>query len=247
MASTPEQTKATAVVKAPSVLWHLPSHLRFWIPAVAMLWLDLWSKHRVFTTLTPDTAVTVWAPVLEFRRSLNDGAVFGSFTGYTSVFIIASALALCFVLFLFLRSSSRHWLLHVCLALILAGAIGNLYDRAFIKADVARITYKSGEEQSFIGKLLSKPDDRPVEIGDWPTGANPRVLDQHSIERVELRRQGVVRDFIRFMPKFPKWVPKLGGKDVWPWVFNVADASLVVGVFLLMIATWFDGKHEKET
>jgi len=242
MASTTDKSNAPDGTGPSPASTHLPSHLRFWIPTGVILWLDLWSKHQIFKTLSADTAVTVWGSVLEFRRSLNDGAVFGSFTGYTTLFIIASTLALCFVLYLFMRSSRRQWLLHLSLAMILAGAIGNLYDRAFVKADVARITYDSGERRSLIGKLLSEPQDRPVRIGDWPDGGNPRTLRDPAIDSVQLRHQGVVRDFIRFVPKFPEWVPRLGGTDVWPWVFNVADASLVVGVFLLLIVTWFDGK-----
>jgi len=42
-----------------------------------------------------------------------------------------------------------------------------------------------------------------------------------------------VRDFIKF-------VPKIGPYDVWPWVFNVADALLVVGVGILLVNLWLD-------
>ncbi len=226
-----------------SAMTHWPAHVRFWLVAIVILWLDLWSKHKIFSTMAPDTSTPVLGSIIEFRRSLNDGAVFGSFTGYTSIFIVASLFALAFVLYLFARSFSRQWMLHVSLAMILSGALGNLYDRAYMKADVARITYASGEQRSFIGKLLSDPKDEVVRIGDWPDGAKPRTFHGKGIVDVEIRHQGVVRDFIRFVPRFPQWVPKLGGRDMWPWVFNVADAALVVGVFLLLIASWFDGKH----
>ena len=61
-------------------------------------------------------------------------------------------------------------------------------------------------------------------------------------DEVTTRRQGVVRDFIKFVPHFPAWVPRLGGKEIWPWVFNVADAALVCGVCILLIHTWWDRK-----
>jgi len=206
-----------------------------------MLWLDLWSKHRIFATMRPDESWPVLGSLVEFRRSLNDGAVFGSFTGYTGVFIVASVFALLFVVYLFARSYRSQRIMHIALALILSGALGNLYDRAYMQADVARITYTSGEQRSFIGTQVSEPGDENLRVGDWPTGDNPRTFRGRNISGVKMKRQGVVRDFIRFVPKFPEWVPKLGGKDVWPWVFNVADAALVVGVFLLLIASWFDG------
>ena len=40
---------------------------------------------------------------------------------------------------------------------------------------------------------------------------------------------------------------KIGGLriDIWPWVFNVADVLLVVGVGLLLLNFWWDRKAEK--
>ena len=121
--------------------------------------------------------------------------------------------------------------------MILSGALGNLYDRAFIHADVARITADDGREHSVIGKVVSDDTDAKVRIGDWPDGTNPRSFQR---DEVTLRRQGVVRDFIKFVPKFPSWVPRFAGRDVWPWVFNIADAALVVGVILLLLSSLFD-------
>ncbi len=241
MAQASQPPNRTASHEPGLAVSHWPSHLRFWLIAIFMLWLDLWSKHKIFATMQPDETRPILGSLIEFRRSLNDGAVFGSFTGYTSVFIVASVFALLFVVYLFIRSWSNQWMMHIALALILSGAIGNLYDRAYMQADVARVTYTSGETRSFIGKQVSEPDDEILRVGDWPTGDNPRTFHGRRIANVELRRHGVVRDFIRFVPKFPKWVPKLGGMDMWPWVFNVADSALVVGVFLLLIASWFDG------
>ncbi len=215
----------------------LPSHLRFWLPAVVVLWLDLWSKAWAFSTLPSDRARSWIDGFVEFRRSLNDGAVFGSFTGYVGVFIVASFLALGFVFYLFARSHRWHRSLHVALAMILAGALGNLYDRGFIVADVAQISTADGQQRSLIGVVLDDSTEGIVRMGDWPDGANPRTLRS---DKITLRRQGVVRDFIKIVPRFPRWVPRLGGRDVWPWVFNVADASLVCGVGLLLITGWID-------
>ncbi len=222
---------------APVALRDFPSHLRFWLPAVAVLWLDLWSKAWAFSTLPSDRARSWIDGFVEFRRSLNDGAVFGSFTGYVGVFIVASLFALGFVFYLFARSRSWHRALHVALAMILAGALGNLYDRGFIVADVAQISTANGQQRSLIGVVLDDSTEAVVRFGDWPDGANPRTLRR---DEITLRRQGVVRDFIKIVPRFPRWVPRLGGRDVWPWVFNVADASLVCGVGLLLITGWID-------
>jgi len=221
----------TTTTRADYAWTYLSAQLRFWIPAVAILVLDLWSKSAVFAALKPDETRSIIDGTLEFRRSLNDGAVFGSFTGMTTVFVVASLLALGFVVYLFKRSYRFQWLMQIALGLILAGAIGNLYDRVFVKADVVVVTTDDHHEHSIIGVLLSEPDADVVRLGAWPGGDEPRTFDR---KQVQLRRQGVVRDFIKFVPRFPNWFPRLGGMDMWPWVFNTADASLVVGVIVLL-------------
>ena len=103
---------------------------------------------------------------MELRTTLNGGAVFGIGKGMSLLFILVSLLAMAFVVYVFMSSDRRHWLMHVALGLILAGAAGNLYDRVF--------------------------------------------------------NQGMVRDFIFIMHD-------------WPWIFNVADAMLCIGVPLLIL------------
>ena len=220
-------------------MWHFASHLRFWPTAGLLLWIDLWSKDWAFSQLEPDRGYEVAGGWVEFRRSLNDGAVFGSFTGYVSVFIVASLIALLFVFYLFAKSSRRQWGLHLALAMILSGAIGNLYDRAFLQADIVRFTESKRPKPSVIGRLVEEPADGVIRIGDWPDAANPRTFKS---EDVTLSRQGVVRDFIKFTGKFPKSWPRFGGFDIWPWIFNVADAALVCGVGFLLLHCLFDRK-----
>ena len=222
---------------------HLPAQLRFWTPAAVCLILDLWSKRAVFSWLEPDETRVVLDGALEFRRSLNDGAVFGSFSGLTNLFIVASVLALIFLVYLFKRSDPRQWSMHVALGMVLAGALGNLYDRLFVKADVVIVRAEDGHEHSIIGVQLSDSNEKVIRLGAWPGGEQPRTFDR---DKVTLRRQGVVRDFIKFTPRFPSWFPWLAGRDVWPWVFNVADASLVVGVIVLLLLTPFHHHSEGE-
>lgn len=220
---------------------HVPSHLRFWLTAVLLLGLDLWSKHWAFSNLGPDEVRTVIPKVLEFRRSLNDGAVFGSLTGHVELFIIASVLALAFVLFLFYGCSREQRALQIALGLVLSGTLGNLYDRTFMVADIVTYQSSSGREQTLIGRLVSSPDDDTLRIGQWPEGTHVQPFVR---SEVELRRQGVVRDFIKIVPKFPVWVPRLGRFDMWPWIFNIADSALVCGVAVLLLSSWRE-RHPK--
>ena len=226
-----------AVDAADAALLHPLSHVRFWLIAGLILWLDLWSKSWVFTHLRQDDVRPIVPGVLDCRRSLNDGAVFGLFSGYTAVFILASMLALGLMFYLFAHSHRRQRVLHVALGLILAGAIGNLYDRAFIKADVVRSKDASASPVVHIGRIVSDPEAPIIRIGDYPDGDHAQTYRR---DEVTVRQQGVVRDFLKFVPSFPAWVPKLAGREMWPWVFNVADASLVCGVIMLLLYTCFD-------
>lgn len=236
--STAKPTEGADDVAA-SALGSLGAHCLFWLVAGILLFGDLYSKHWVFSTLTSTEVRPFIEGIVDFRCSLNAGAVFGSFVGKTSLFIVASVFALCFVFYLFAQSACNQRSLHVALAMILAGAFGNLYDRAYVEADVVNYSTKDGRMASLIGKIVSEPGADVLRVGDWPRGHHP-----HSFlpEEVTVRRQGVVRDFIKFVPHFPSWVPRLGGKEIWPWVFNIADAALVCGVGLLLIHTWWDRK-----
>jgi len=214
------------------------SHLRLWIVAAAGLWVDLWSKAWAFSTLDADHPMPVWEGFMEFRRSLNAGAVFGFGAGLVWVFIVASFAALGFVLFLFNGSTPRQRILHAALGMILAGALGNLYDRVFVEAHVVKVMTEAGQVDRHIGRVVETGPDGSVWIGSWPEGHNPRSIPADQIIG-EPTRQGVVRDFIKFLPRLPTWIPLVGGFDAWPWIFNVADALLVCGVAILLLNLWF--------
>ena len=68
--------------------------------------------------------------LLDFRLVINRGAVFGIGADQRFLFIVFTCGALAAGLLIFAwRTQARHRLAHVALALILAGGLGNLYDR----------------------------------------------------------------------------------------------------------------------
>ncbi len=239
--SNAEGANTTESVHRPasgSARWDLACHLRLWSVALAGLALDLWSKEWAFSRLGPFEKLVVIPNLATLQRSLNTGALFGLGKGWTPVFIGASALALVFVLSLFIHSSRERRSLHVALALVLAGALGNLYDRAFQIADVVTYT-NGGEDRRIEGKVIEQ-NERLWIIGSWPEGSEFKKIPVAWNPR--LRQQGVVRDFVKMEPRF-----HIGSRviDVWPWVFNVADVLLVVGVGLLMLNFWWDRRAER--
>lgn len=207
----------------PSALRHGPSHMRLWLATIIGLAADLWTKDWAFKNLSFDEKRPLLDNVVTMQLSLNPGALFGVGAGLAPLFVGASVLALLFVLYLFAGSPPKRWSLHLALGLVLAGALGNLYDRttqtAYVvndpqgRRDIGTLVEERG------GKVLLTDFGRPEgirRIWDKPTDARSGP-------------QPVVRDFIK--------IELISGK-LWPWIFNIADALLVVGVAVLLLNFW---------
>ena len=156
----------------------------------------------------------------------NTGALFGIGRGQTQLFVAASILALALVLWMFARSSAQRWLLHLALGAILAGALGNMYDRIFVQL------YRSteGGRVAFVQQVGQQGSD--LMMREYP-------IDHHDsrqmlIPSTQVRKVGCVRDFIKIPTRL------FGDQELWPWVFNVADMLLVFGVGILAIYLWRD-------
>ena len=236
--SEPAETQ-TAVHRAPLALSSPSAHARLWLCASLGLALDLWSKHEAFAKLDCQGFKTAIPNLLVLQKSINPGALFGMGSGLVWLFILASFVALAFVFFLFATSGAGRRSLHIDLGLILAGSLGNLYDRAFITAD--RITLKQNPTlrgQTLYGSIVREGSDSIV-LSHCLDGAPPmQRVARADIERID--QSGVVRDFLKFTPKF-------GQIEIWPWVFNAADSMLVVGVAMLLLNFWFERKHASPT
>jgi signal peptidase II len=162
----------TATAKKPSLSGAAGNSALSWVRflgvAIIGASLDLWTKYLAFKDLgyhPHQPPVTVIPHVLWLKTTLNGGAVFGIGQGLSLMFAGISLIAIAFLVYVFVSSHRRHWVVHIALGLILAGAIGNMYDRIF--------------------------------------------------------NHGMVRDFILLAH--------------WPWIFNIADSMLCIGVPLLVL------------
>ena len=104
--------------------------------------LDQWSKVTAFSTLADQTIqepggefvpvgsrIKPFIPgLIEFEVTKNKGAVFGMGQGQRTLFVGVSIAAIVFIFYLFL-SSDRQRLYQIILGMLLAGVLGNLYDR----------------------------------------------------------------------------------------------------------------------
>jgi len=87
------------------------------------------AEDEAFWQRYPHDPIVVVPHVLSLRLTTNTGAVFGKGKGMRWVFVFVSILAVFVIGYLLWRSDPDALWLHVALALIMAGALGNLYDR----------------------------------------------------------------------------------------------------------------------
>ncbi|MBR2971143.1 MAG: signal peptidase II [Clostridia bacterium] len=108
---------------------------------VGGLFLDLLSKSIVENTMEYGQTVTVIPKLLNFSYTVNKRAAFGSDFGLGELigqsgtmvfFIIFTLIAVGFFGYMLFKQPKKGLLYRISLALIIAGALGNLYDRAFL-------------------------------------------------------------------------------------------------------------------
>lgn len=180
---------------------YAPAVLLFVATTLAVLGADLLLKYAAFRHVAgepvvldpahPDQpnipdhpGIDVIPHVLSLRLTTNTGAVFGLGKGGRWLFIAVSIVAVAVITRIFWKSPAEAKGFHLALGLILAGALGNLYDRFMYSA---------------------------------------------------------VRDMLHLFPgvELPfGWAWPGGTTALYPWIFNLADAALVVGVLGVLTITW---------
>lgn len=99
------------------------------ITAALALALDLSTKSAAVHHLSPPEPPIEFIPgYLHFTYIENHGAVFGLGQGMRWMFVLVSIAAVAFVGYMF-KHSPRRWWHDVVLGMLLAGILGNLYDR----------------------------------------------------------------------------------------------------------------------
>lgn len=137
--------------------------------------------------------VTIVPGGLDLTLVLNPGAVFGIGAGKRWFFVAFTLGALALAVWMFgAWTRARDTGAHIGIGLLVAGGVGNLYDR---------LAY------------------------------------------------GCVRDFIHPLPgvrlPFGWSMPLSGGREVWPYVSNIADLWLLVGIGMLMVFLWRQGSKKQ--
>ncbi len=111
------------------------------IVVVAAIFVDLLTKGIVQANMSEGQVVTLIPNFLEWCFVYNDKAAFSfdfflsdavGIEGVRIIFIIVTFLALAAFCFILYKIRMRHAFSRVALALVIGGAVGNLYDRMFV-------------------------------------------------------------------------------------------------------------------
>jgi signal peptidase II len=100
--------------------------------ALVALAVDQISKAMVRAAMLEQQSVRLIPHVLHLTYVRNEGAAFGLFPGRQPVFIVTSALVLFVIAAFWRRTRPVQWPVVIALALVTAGAVGNLIDRVVL-------------------------------------------------------------------------------------------------------------------
>ncbi len=175
---------------------------------LAAIIVDQVIKIAVKTSMSLGEGIMVFGDWFQIRFVENNGMAFGM--ELFSKFFLTSfrIVAVCFIVYYLiklLREAKSPFGYIVCIALILAGAVGNLIDCLFY------------------GEIFSSSYGQVAEFVPWGEGystfMNGRVVDM----------------FYFPLFTWPEWVPLLGGDIFFGPVFNFADACVSCSVVALLI------------
>lgn len=170
----------------------------------------------------------------------NPGMAFGTTFGDSgwsklllSLFRILAVIGIAYYLRKLILEKAHKGLI-VAIALVWAGAFGNIIDGAFydfIFDPVCEFDCKVRDPH-----LASMEDTYCSE-------------QQYAKCRTRGFLHGNVVDMFQFDMTWPQWVPWLGGREVFPAIFNFADASITAGVLLILIRhkVFFRKEDEEES
>lgn len=157
----------------------------------------------------------------------NQGMAFGATLGggiwgklILSLFRVAAISVIAYYVIKQIKTGARKEFI-VVVSLVLAGATGNLIDSMFY---------------DFIFEF-----DPCLSFNQLPGSGNWETCEYFKgyVEEVEVRNTGFlfgnVVDMFQFDANWPLWMPWLGGSQVFPAIWNVADAAISVGVIIILL------------
>ncbi len=191
----------------------------------SVLLVDQVSKIWIKTGWTIGQRMEVIPGLLELHFIENNGMAFGmALPGEwgkiaLSLFRVLAVVLIVYYMYTLIRDKAHKGFI-TCIALIFAGAFGNIIDSAFYGVLFGKSTY--------------------TQVAEFmPEGGGYAGF-----------LQGHVVDMLHFTVKWPSWMPFFGkkGGEIFPPIFNVADAAISVGVIWILIRqkAFFPKKKNEE-
>lgn len=158
----------------------------------------------------------------------NQGMAFGTQLGggmwgklLLSLFRVAAIVAITFYIVKQIKQKTVKTEFLIVSGMVLAGAAGNLFDSLFYDFIFP----------GYFDPCISY--NQVTGSGIWADCNFYGIT-----ETVEVRHRGFlfgnVVDMFQFNVRWPTWVPYLGGSQVFPAIWNIADASISVAVILVL-------------
>lgn len=205
-----------------------------------VLLLDQVIKVWVKTSFIPNETVPVFGDWFNMLYIENQGMAFGQTFGSSmwaklglSLFRIVAIIGIGYYWYSQAKKGARTELL-IAIGFVFAGATGNLIDSMFYDFFFDFDKYKC------------------LSFNDMEGSGN--FVECFPGYKKEVRHTGFllgsVVDMFQFNMTWPQWMPWLGGSEVFPAIWNIADGSITVGVLMILVRqrTYFkrDPKNENE-
>jgi signal peptidase II len=188
----------------------------------SLLFLDQIVKIWIKTSFSSDEVKYVFGNWFALHYIENQGMAFGTTFGsaiwHKLALSIFRIIAIGFIVYYIVREAKKtevrlEYLLTV--GLILAGAAGNLIDSMFYDFLFSFNPCEGFNQLPGSGKFMT-------------------CKDYGFAYQVEVRHKGFllanVVDMFQFEAYWPKWIPGVGGSQVFPAIWNVADTCISVGI-----------------
>lgn len=178
------------------------------IVVIADQWLKIWVKTHFY--LGEDVEVTSW---FQIKFIENNGFAFGIewLNKYVLTFgRIAAVILFCLVMNKLLKASDYSAGFFSAFALIIAGAMGNIFDCVFY------------------GEIFNNPYPPEVAVLFPASGGYAGWFEGEVVDMLY---------FPLFSFTWPEWIPGIGGKDYefFQYIFNIADSAITIGVLMILL------------
>jgi len=177
---------------------------------VLVLIIDQVSKIWIKTTMRINDQVNIIGSWLKLHFVENEGMAMGISWGgeigkYSLTIFRIIAIGAIIYYIYVLIKNNASTFFVAVMSLILAGAIGNVIDSLFY------------------GLIFSDSYHQIASFVPWGSGYTS-FMQGHVVDMISVQ-----------LFTIPEWIPNYGGQKFFPFIFNIADAAISVGIILIVI------------